>query len=241
MNPYGAKIDDDNILGPITSLNILYEGMPETKGCESCREVNGENAFWCCKTQSPSMYYVEFLKVWKEVQQWGKWQKARVIIAAITNYLSNNKDKGCVFYDDECTIYNDRPLACRMYGVIPKESWNKRWDALKERDGDNFCAKQQCNLVSTVDGKEITPEQENKWFVHTAKAERRIGVPLQAIQLHDEAGGSYRTFHDHILMELFPASSLNMLTQVKLSNPSSEDIENTAELIYQQLVGAGVI
>jgi len=72
MNPYGVKTTDGNIRGPMVALKILYEGMPQTTGCEQCHEVNGDDEIWCCKTQSPSMYYAEFLYIWEGVQQWEK-------------------------------------------------------------------------------------------------------------------------------------------------------------------------
>lgn len=31
---------------------------------------------------------------------------------------TNETDRHCVFYDDGCTIYESRPMACRAYGVI---------------------------------------------------------------------------------------------------------------------------
>lgn len=241
MNIYGARTDADTIDAPLVSLNILYEGMPETTGCNKCQEVNGDNAYWCCKTQSPSMHYIEFLRAWREVQSWDKSKKANVVISCIRNYLSNESNKGCVFYDCGCTIYEDRPFACRMYGIVPEENWNKRWDSLKDRDGDKFSAVPQCDLVSTVDNKPVSADSENKWFAHIVKTEERIGVSKIAIRLHDEPGGSYRTFHDHILMEIFPSQTLDILTQVKLTNPSKDDIEETAEVLWNSLSEAGVL
>lgn len=239
MNPYGVDTSDKNIRGPVVSLDVLYDGMPETSGCEKCEEINGDNAVWCCKTQNPSMYYVEFLKVWEEVQDWEDSAKAGVLVRCLVNYLSSEKQKGCVFYDDSCLVYHNRPFACRMYGVVPKENWDKRWEALKTREGEEFDAVPQCNLVSAE--KEITAEQEDKWFNHTAKAEARVGVPPPFIELHDAPGGSYRAFHDHILLELFDEDRLKLLTEVKTTKPKKEDIDNMAEVLVEALLGQGVI
>lgn len=237
MNPYGVNTSETNISAPLVSLHILYEGMPETTGCEKCHEINGDDAIWCCRTQSPSMFYAEFLFIWREVQQWDKDKRFELVLRAIRNYLSNRHDKGCMFYDNECLVYSCRPFVCRMYGVIPTDNWNKRWESLKVRQGPSFEAKPQCDLVDVKDGQTISCEQEDKWFNHTKEVESRIGVPNKAIQMHDEPGGSYRTFHDHLLVEIFPVDFLHMLTQVRMTNPSKDEIDKTIDEIRVQITG----
>ena len=86
-NPYGISTTDANIKAPLASLEVLYERMPETSGCEKCEVHNGDNAYWCCKTINPSMYYVEFLEVWSKVQKWGPKKRLPVILRAIKTYL----------------------------------------------------------------------------------------------------------------------------------------------------------
>jgi Fe-S-cluster containining protein len=245
MNPYGINTSESNIRGPLISLDVLYERMPATQGCEKCVEINGEDAFWCCRTMNPSMYYAEFLLAWEQVQNtWGKRRKIGLVVRAIRNYLTMGLSKGCIFFDeDKCNCYQQRPFMCRMYGVIPNESWDKRIGELKERCGEDAeeSWRSQCDLVSTVSGKPITPEQEDQWFAHVTKAEERVGVPKPIIQMHDLPGGSYRTFHDHLLLELFSAAAMNKLTEVKLSKPTTEDIDEFAFVLIGELEKAGVL
>ena len=49
-------------------LKVLYNNMPSTSGCEKCEEINTQNAFWCCRTLNPSMFYYEFLYIWRQVK-----------------------------------------------------------------------------------------------------------------------------------------------------------------------------
>lgn len=234
MNPYNIDLSEANLEGPVISLNVLYEGMPETSGCEQCEKENPGNKDWCCKEQNPSMYYVEFLNVFKEVgDNWTHEDKAEIILAAIRNYVKNSLNKGCIFYQGGCTVYDKRPFACRMYGVVPKQSWKKRWEALKERQQENFSAKPQCSLVSAEE--EITEEMEEKWFEHTKKCEKRVGIAHDVVVRHDLAGGSYRTFHDHIMLEFFPPNILAALSEARLTNPSDEDIEALIKELRKQL------
>ena len=204
-------------------------------------EIEDEESFYTeagevhnCKTQNPSMYYVEFLQVFKTVgDNWSNKQKKELILRAVRNYLDNSLSKGCVFYDGGCTIYSDRPLACRLYGVISKENWDKRWETLKARQGDSFEAKPQCTLVSS--DREITPDLESKWFLHVRKSEERIGIPPEVIDRHDLGGGSYRTFHDHLLLEFFGEELLAALTEARMTESTNEEIDLLIEELRKQL------
>lgn len=236
MNPYNVKISEGKIRRPLISLDVLYNGMPETTGCEKCKEKNGDDAYWCCRTISPSMYYVEFLKVWLEVQKWSKKNKAALFIRAITNYLDTGQNKGCIFWDEKCLVYKDRPFQCRLYGVIPQDSWDSRIKSIEERDKD-FEYRPQCNMVSVVGDKEITSQDEDKWFEHIKQCEKDIGIPNSIVKLHDIPGGSYRTFHDHLLLEVLEIPAMNELTKVKMSKPSKADIKAFAEILAEKLSG----
>lgn len=233
MNPYGVDLSETNMSGPTIALEVLYKGMPETSGCKTCSEVNGSDVDWCCKRQNPSMFYVEFLHSFCQVTHWSKEKRLELTLRSIRNYLDNSLGKGCVFYDMGCLIYEQRPFACRMYGVTPAANWNKRWELLKERQQGEFSAIPQCPLVSA--DREITDVQEDKWFAHTKESEQRLGVPQDQIELHDDAGGSYRTFHDHLLLELLGPDRMAMLTNVRMTNPSPEDIEKTVEVMRECL------
>lgn len=233
MNPYNVDTSDSNIRGPLISLKVLYEGMPSTSGCENCAQINGEEAFWCCKTTNPSMYYVEFLYAWEKVQNWSKTKRIDLVVRCIENYLQNAPNKGCVFYVNGCTIYNERPFNCRVYGVIPAEGWEERINMGKKRFGDDYNPRPQCTLVTA--SVPITKIQEDKWFRHTRDCEKRIGVDVGVVQAHDDAHGSYRTFHDHILIELFKPEFLNSLTQLRLSNPSKDAIDAFVKILRDTL------
>lgn len=234
MTQYGVDARLKNLQGSLVSLDILYDEMPKTSGCEKCSEINGKDQeHWCCKSQTPSMYYVEFLKVYKELSTWSLQRRQEVLFRAVANYLSNETNKGCIFYENGCTVYLTRPLNCRVYGVVPKENWNKRWEALKALQGEDFDSKPQCTLVSSE--KEISPQMEDKWFEHTKKCEQRIGVPEFVINKHDEASGSYRNFHDHLLLEMLPEGTLSVLTEVKICNPDKGLIAATINALRDTL------
>ncbi|KKK78060.1 hypothetical protein LCGC14_2847320, partial [marine sediment metagenome] len=107
------------------------------------------------------------------------------------------------------------------------------WETLKRRQGDNFKAEPKCTLVSCEE--EITPEMESKWFLHVRKSEERIGIPAEVIDRHDLGGGSYRTFHDHLLLEFFGEDLLSILTQARMTNSTEEEINLLIEELRKQL------
>lgn len=230
MNPYNIDQSKVKVAGPLASLKVLYEGMPQTSGCEQCKSINGDNFNWCCLTQYPSLYYAEFLYLWQEIQEkWTKEHKKQLLLRAIRCYLDNSVTKGCVCYDEGCQVYNNRPFACRIYGVIPQKNWEERWKQLKKRQGKQFQAKPQCNLVKSE--TPITSEMEDKWFVHSRQCEERIGIAPNIIKQHDLAGGSYRAMHDHILLEMLGEDHLVTLSDVRMTNPSKDDIDLTIRMI----------
>ncbi|KKN26828.1 hypothetical protein LCGC14_0870870 [marine sediment metagenome] len=240
-NPYGIPTTNANIQAPLASLNVLYERMPKTAGCEQCQQQNGKDSFWCCQIICPSMYYVEFLNVWAEVQKWNMKKRLPIILRAIKTYLSNKDSKGCIFYDNKCLVYNQRPINCRFYGVISQSSWDKRTTALKERYKDQELSEDfqrkltQCDLVSNDDGTECIPEDtEQRWFEHTTGCEARIGINPLTILEHDSPKGSYRTFHDHIMLEFVDTVALSQLTKIKMSLPTEEDINAFADALFEK-------
>jgi len=53
--------DKNNIKACFKQLRKLYKTLPETKGCiDNIKTCKG----WCCRFQSPSMLYIEFLYIW---------------------------------------------------------------------------------------------------------------------------------------------------------------------------------
>lgn len=207
----------------IFNLNIVYNNIPETKGCMECinktKEEGGCGA-WCCQTQSPSVLYSEFINTWQAViKEWDVNDIILLIEKAMRNYVKDSVNKGCIFWDENsklCKQHKTRPFACRMYGIIPKSEFNTRLAKLrleyKDRIDANF--RDQCNMVSTITGEEITQEQSDQWWDRLKVIEESMGISSKDI--HDNYGGSYRTYHDHILLTLLPDNILEQLQTLRL-------------------------
>ena len=215
---YGAVHDKVKLAKSRERLRDLYSQMPSTKGClenNSKPESEGGCGSWCCREQSPSVWYVEFLNAWNNIaQNWTNQQVLDLVEKSLRNYLFPNKTRGCVFWDKEsklCGHHNVRPYNCRVYGVEPEQEFNDRLVRLKVIYPN---AKNQCDLVSTESGAPVTEKQTKRWWASLKGAELFIGVPLNL--LHDNMDGSYRHYHDHVLLHLFDDHLMEQLTSIRV-------------------------
>ena len=198
-------------------LRRIYDNIPTTKGCEqNIKSCKG----WCCKLQNPQLLYIEFTVLWNYLINECSYELIEEIIEkSVTNYINNKPVKGCIFWDHEtffCKIHQHRPLSCRLYGITPDEEFEKRRAALIEQYKNILDAsfEPQCSLVSTVDDIKITEQDTDKWWNQLCNIEEAIGVPRSII--NDKIGGSYRTYHDHILLYIMPDSIMEELQKVRL-------------------------
>jgi len=201
----------------IRRLRRIYDDIPSTKGCEenitSCKA-------WCCQIQNPQLLYIEFIILWNYLINECSYKFIEEVIEkSVRNYISNKPIKGCIFWDNEtcfCKIHKHRPLACRLYGITPHEEFEKRRAILTEQYKSNSDAifKPQCPLVSIENGAKITEQDTNKWWNQSCNIEESIGVSRN--EINDEIGGSYRTYHDHILLYIMPNSIMDELQKLRL-------------------------
>jgi Fe-S-cluster containining protein len=218
MMRYGVVHDNTKMSKAREKLRDLYKKMPSTKGClenNSKPESEGGCGSWCCEQQSPSVWYVEFLNAWNNItQNWTDEQVVGLIERSLRNYLFPNKTRGCVFWDKEsklCQHHNVRPYNCRIYGIEPEEEFNDRLVRLKVIYPN---AKNQCNLVSTENGQPVTSKHIKQWWASLKGIEVSIGVPLES--LHDNMEGSYRHYHDHILLHMFDDDLMEKLSILRV-------------------------
>ena len=219
---------DDRIDGIVQKLLSVYSQMPSTTGClehiNKSKEEGGCGG-WCCAKQSPQVLYSEFINTWKYIlKSWSINDVVEVIERSIKNYLSQDAAKGCVFFDKEkklCKIYKTRSFNCRIYSIIPQKEFEARIKRLilEYKDKFDVMLRDQCDLVKTENGKEVTIEDTDKWWKELSKIE---SILVSKDQINDQAEGSYRAYHDHILLQLFHPNTLMDLTQIRLNGTKEE-------------------
>jgi len=207
-------------------LNRIYNKMPETKGCMENINKEGGCAAWCCLLQSPQVLYSEFLNAWQyTMSNFSLDEIIEIIEKSVRNYIAGNVIKGCVYFNKKdrlCSIHKVRPYPCRIYGITPKEEFQKRFEATKKqfKDSPDADVREQCNLVSTLNGKKVKTQDTDRWWRSLNRIETGLGIDKNKI--NDGPGGSYRSYHDHILLEIMPNDVLVELQTVRLMESKEE-------------------
>ena len=215
MFRYNVKNDIKKIAKSRKNLKWIYDQMPETFGClDNISKETGGCESWCCAEQFPSVWYVEFLYSWNYVvHNWNDQKILSLIEKSLRNYLFPKPERSCVFWDKDskmCSQHNYRGYNCRIYGIEPEEDFNKRLVKLKVIYPN---IKNQCNLVSTTNGEKVEEKDIKFWWDHLKNTEASIGVLYK--DMHDGHGGSYRSYHDHILLHLFDDATMEFLSNTR--------------------------
>lgn len=214
---YGATNDKNRIKESSARLETLYNRIPDTKGCMDHidkSEADGGCGAWCCKTQNPQVLYSEFLNTWSMITS--TWEDSKIeslVEKCLRRYLFSDKYKGCSFLDtdtNKCSQHSTRPFNCRTYGIIPEEEFKPRYERLKVLYPDS---RNQCNLVSTVNGEAVTKRDMDSWWLEMNAIEMSLGIKKDLVT--DAPGGSYRTYHDHILIHLLGEKGMQDLSELR--------------------------
>lgn len=214
------RVSSKKVRNSFSSLHNLYNIIPDTKGCMENIEEQECCGGWCCKVQTPQLLYCEFLLIWNHLSKTlGDDELCELLRKCMINATKDSPSKGCIFFDNTkkmCKIHEVRPYNCRIYGITPDKEFNERYERLKEqyKDVKNAKIEKQCSLVSTEDGYEITSEDTDRWWVKLNKIEKSIGIKKGDIT--DEAGGSYRAPHDHVLLYNMPDNILSGIAGIRL-------------------------
>jgi hypothetical protein len=70
----------------------------------------------------------------------------------------------------------------------------------------------QCDLTRVI-GEALSKKDIDDYFESIKLIEKEVGV--KSSLFHDGDGGSYRTYHDHLLLYLSTDSFLSLLTKIK--------------------------
>lgn len=234
---YQIKYSAQDLKQSRKDLNRLYDAIPETDGCmENISKENGCGA-WCCEQQSPQAMFVEFQNTWNTISnQWSKEKFSILLLRAIRVYLDAKTSNGCIFWDKDtklCQQHSTRPFNCRSYGQVPDEDFKPRYERLKilYQDKPDAVIKEQCGLCTTLGAKPTSKDMSN-WFAELKQLEKDF---IPQVMVHDDLGGSYRTFHDHLLLKVASGTFLNKLTKLR-TNGSQEEKDAFYKELQERLV-----
>lgn len=207
----------------IEEVERVYAQIPETEGCMKNIELpedEGGCGGWCCQYQNPHVLAVEFENTYRHIMnEWDVEELIELVEKALRNYLSERVTKGCIFFDNDkkiCRQHKSRPYNCRIYGITPDEEIKPRIESLrvmtKGKPGE--IVRDQCGLVNTVDGSRLTTKDTDRWWKRLHRSEEKTGVAAKDIA--DKAGGSYLTYHDHLLIRVMSSVKMRNLQIMRM-------------------------
>jgi len=97
--------------GLFDALRRIYEQFPATI-CENCAR--------CC-FESPGIFFVEYLHLLDMLAAIPSGRRDNFLAFAVRELIFSwiEPDRTCIFLDESrCTIYDRRPLACRLFGLV---------------------------------------------------------------------------------------------------------------------------
>jgi Fe-S-cluster containining protein len=190
----------------------------KTTCCHTCE---------CCNVAMPQINYSEFVQIATTV--WNEKSHAEIldIICKSLEYFFRyeyNKwgmdvfIKPCMFLgkDKMCTIYEDRPLNCRMYGLWTEEMYNERVEKFAkayEQYGlkrEDLPLHKQCPLVKRTNPEvSLTKEVIEGLYKQLDELDKTTGNYSET-QIRQKE--NYRTFHDWLLLKILGEDWLSQLT-----------------------------
>lgn len=139
-------------------LNKIYDGI-ESGNCKGCTN--------CCM-ESVNTFYIEFLNIYRYLKHRGDLFK-KLVPKVIEYYFLELVEKShCPFLEEDgkCSIYEVRPLTCRLFGHANKKEHEENYKrVLKENKESNRYFKKNYGLEIPKDIVEYKIEYCNEFKV----------------------------------------------------------------------------
>jgi len=184
----------------------------------------------CCMVACPQMNYSEAMQILDRV--WSEWSvedKRKLIMKCLRFYFSNSMVKSCPLLGKSengcfgCRVYEDRPLMCRLYGMWPEATYERRVKMFERATGferKDLPLNTQCSHVKRVDDSvELTEEVIEGLSSSLDLIDAKIGkyTPEQI-----EKRTNYMTIHDWVLQKFFGDENMALLTDFLLAAKKEE-------------------
>ena len=190
----------------------------------------------CCLVACPQMNYSEAMQILDRVwAEWSNEDKRKLIMKCLRFYFSNSMVKSCSLLgkDDAgnfgCRVYEDRPLMCRLYGMWPQATYERRVKMFERATGferKDLPLNTQCTHVKRVDDSvEINDEVIDGLTASLDLIDAKVGkyTPEQI-----EKRNNYMTIHDWVLQKFFGDENMAVLTDFLLA-ATKEEIDDYLE------------
>lgn len=230
-------------------LNQIYNEEVDLSTTQTCK-------CQCCQVAMPQINYSEFVQI--ATTMWDSADndsKIRFLITSWEYFFRSEFEKWgistlikpCMFLGEDglCTIYDNRPLSCRMFGLWPDDVYEervKRFEASYAEYGlsrEDIPLSKQCGEVKrkNVD-LELTEEIIDRLYAKLDNLDKSVG---DFTELQIEQKENYRTFHDWLLLKVFGDDWLSDMTAFMLaaSREVMEEMVITLEEVVTNMVTSG--
>jgi len=199
----------------------------------------------CCRVACPQMNYSEVISIIDFI--WSNWNsddKKNIILTSIKYFFSKQLIKPCpMLSDNECLVYDKRPIACRLYGLWPSDLYEKRVERVSNAIGipkNRIPLNTQCKFVKLNSGKTLNIEQINNIYEQIDKLDLHLIMKgdlekKEEIENKIKTKWNYRTIHDWILFLFFGEEWLVKLTSFSLA-ATKENIDEFIQILEKEVI-----
>jgi len=193
-------------------LREIYESVDLRSTC--CRQCT------CCRVSCPQMHYGEALNIIERVWVRPIAERRALLKTCMRYFFSNSMVKPCILLGTApdgkpgCSVYEARPLNCRLYGLWPDSIYNARVHHFVKATGfdrHQLPLNRQCPFVRRVSpAPKLTEELIEALFNRL----KQIDVCLGSFRRREvDKGISYRTIHDWMLFHYLGEEKLSELSR----------------------------
>lgn len=222
---YNVEIDTEkeSIKDVLDKLEETYQKLPETK-CLNCPMKETVEAD-CCKVFSPPMLLSEFTNAMTIITEWTKEDQDKLAYACFESFLNPDIAKPCVLLKGTlCSIYNSRPLSCRLFGIYSDFEYNERLEKISKElnvPKEDIPFSCQCrNLEVKTKGKGnlnfVSKQDSDKIFESLYKLDAKMFDSKEYGEYIVNFSLTYMPFDAHYLCVRIGPDNLDILTDMKL-------------------------
>lgn len=216
-------------------IQAVYNSVQLESTC--CRQCT------CCMVSCPQMNQCEAAtildKIWAE---WSDLKRKKFIVKCMNYFFSNSMVKPCPLLGKGsdgvigCSVYEDRPLNCRVYGQWSNESYEKRVDRFVEATGierSNLPLNKQCQNVVNKSGKIPSEDEINQMFENLSAIDM-VAYGYDKVKVDKKY--NYRSLHDWALAKYLGEEKLTILSTFLLAC-TKEQAEDYLSKFEQVIIG----
>lgn len=199
----------------------------------------------CCRVACPQMNYSEAINIIEGIWSNCSFEKKRdVLLTCVKHFFSKSLIKPCPLLNEQtCLAYDRRPLNCRLYGLWPEDSYEKRVERLSnilKIDRSKIPLNVQCQYVKRKNGEKLTVTDIEDMFALLDRVDLQILCNNDASKREEWVNKiskkwNYRTIQDWVLFMFFGEDWLVNLTNFALS-ANQEAIDDFIEVLNEKVI-----